>query len=56
MLTDYTDWIGLNADIPETYENNGWKSWKRYPDSIHPASKEYQDFDKKTYIDLVNTV
>ena len=56
MLTDYTDWIGLNADIPETYENNGWKTWNRDPGSIHPASKEYQDFDKKTYIDLVNTV
>jgi hypothetical protein len=28
VLTDFTDWIGLNADIPLTFDNNGWKTWK----------------------------
>ena len=38
MLSDFTDWIGISADVPATYQNNGWKTWKKEAGSKHPSA------------------
>ena len=54
-LARYSDWVGINASLENTNKNNGWKTW-RDRSTIHPAAKEFEEFEETTYEDLANTV